>query len=153
MIQCYDCGAPCGKRHPTGWRNEHFWCDKCARKHTSNAFQVFIGVLFLAFSAIVTGIVGCTVLRPIAQASGYATAKFVAIGMGLGGIVLFVLFRIVAGKVSGCMARMLVKLIGFLAFALGVGMLVVTFMLENSLKGMLGVGEQDTQPVESVEQH
>jgi len=147
MTQCYDCGAPCGKRHPTGWQNEHFWCDKCARKHSKNAVQVIIGILFLAFAAVLTAIVACTILKPIASSSGYGTAKGLAIGFGVGGVVLYFVMRSFAGKVDGCLVRMVVKLLGFFAFALGVGMLIVTFLAEDTLKDCLGVKVANDAPV------
>lgn len=146
MVQCYDCGAPCGKRHPTGWRNEHFWCDACARKHSSNAFQCFIGMLFLGFSAILTGIVSCTGLRMVATQFGYGTAKIVALGLGFGGVVLYFVFRTIAGKTNGCLFRMLVKFVGFILFALGVGMLIVVFLAEGTFKECVGV-EKATENV------
>ena len=93
MATCYDCGAPCGKRNPTGWRNEHFWCDRCARKHANSAVQLILGIIFLAFSAIVTAIVCCTVFRPLVPSLGYGTVKVLAIGSGVGGVVLFMVLR------------------------------------------------------------
>ena len=86
-------------------------------------------------SAIVT----LTVLKPIAAASGYDTARGVSIGLGIGGVILFFVFRYIAGKTNGCLFRMIVKLIGFLAYALGIGLLFVTFLLNEQFKGLMGV--------------
>ena len=145
MIQCYDCGAPCGRRHPTGWRGEHFWCDKCARKHTSAQWQTILGVIFLAFTACISGIFSCTVLRGLAGSVGYTTTKYVAIGSGVGGVVLYVIFRALAGKASGCLFRLLVKFLGFISLALGVGMLIVVFLLESTFKDMVMEGNETNE--------
>lgn len=64
MAYCYDCGAPCGKRNPTSWKNENFLCDSCARKRSNNAVQVFLGMCFLALSAVLAGIVVHGAARP-----------------------------------------------------------------------------------------
>ena len=143
MIQCYDCGAPCGKRHPTGLRGEHFWCDKCARKHTSAQWQTILGLIFLAFAACISGIFSCTVLRWLAGSVGYTTTKYVAIGSGVGGVVLYAIFRSLAGKANGCLFRLLVKFLGFISLALGVGMLIVVFLLESTFKDMVMEGNED----------
>lgn len=142
MATCYDCGAPCGKRHPTGWRNEHFWCDKCARKHAGAVGQLILAFIFLAFSAIVTAIVCCTVLRPLVPSLGYGVVKSIAIGMGVGGVVLFLMLRAIAARTNGCLLRMLVKFVGFLLFALGVGMLISVFLGESTFKDCLGVEKE-----------
>ena len=144
MATCYDCGAPCGKRNPTGWRNEHFWCDRCARKHANSAVQLILGIIFLAFSAIVTAIVCCTVFRPLVPSLGYGTVKVLAIGSGVGGVVLFMVLRSVAARTDGCLFRMLVKFVGFLLLALGVGLLITVFLAESTFKASLGVEKEAT---------
>jgi len=143
MAQCYDCGAPCGKRHTTGWMNNHdFLCDKCARKRQSNAIKAFGGFVFLLFAVALSVGVAIGVLKPIAASAGYDAAKGLAIGLGIGGVVLFFILRYIAGKTDGCFVRMIVKLVGFVSYALGVGLLFLTFLLEGQLKSL--VGENDS---------
>ena len=144
MEQCCECGAPCGKRHTTGWMNNHdFLCDSCARKRQSNGIKAFFGFLFLLFAVALSVVVAITVLKPIAASAGYATAKGLAIGLGIGGVVLFFVLRYIAGKTSGCLFRMIVKMVGFVAYALGVGLLFLTFLLEGQLKNLVGVKGSD----------
>ena len=45
----------------------------------------------------------------------------------------------VAGKATGCLFRMIAKFIGFILYALGVGLLFITFLLEDQFKGLVGV--------------
>ena len=140
MEQCYDCGKPCGRRHTIGWmNNQDFLCDSCARKRQSNAVKAFGGFLFLIVAVALSVVVTLTVLKPIAATSGYDTARGVAIGLGIGGVVLFFVFRYIAGKTNGCLFRMIVKFVGFVAYALGVGLLFLTFLLNESFKGLMGV--------------
>lgn len=139
MVQCYDCGALCGKSNPTSWRNEHFWCDKCARKHSKATAQFILGMLFLVFAAVLAGAFACVVLRPIASAAGYDTAKGCAIGFGIGGIAVYAYMRHLAKTVDGCLVRMITKTVGFLALATGIGLLIVTFFKENVLKNIVCV--------------
>ena len=95
--------------------------------------------MFLFFAVVLSCIVAVTVLKPIAASSGYAAAKGLSIGLGIGGVVLFFVLRYIAGKTDGCLTRMLVKTIGFIAYALGVGLLFVTCLLEGHLKALVGV--------------
>ena len=139
MVQCYDCGALCGKSNPTSWRNEHFWCDKCARKHSKATAQFILGMLFLIFAAVLAGAFACVVLRPIASAAGYDTAKGCAIGFGIGWIAVYAYMRHLAKTVDGCLVRMITKTVGFLALATGIGLLIVTFFKENVLKNIVCV--------------
>ena len=140
MVQCCDCGKPCGRRHSNGWmNNSEFLCDSCARKRASNGIKAFGGFLFLLFAVLLSVVVALFVLKPIAMASGYDTAKSVAIGIGVSGVVLYFILRYIAGKATGCLFRMLVKLIGFLLYTLGVGMLFITFLLEDQFKGLVGL--------------
>lgn len=155
MEQCHECGAPCGKRNPLGWmNNQDFLCDKCARKRQSNGIKAIGGLLFLFFGIALSVIVAITVLKPIAASSGYDTAKGLSIGLGIGGVVLFFVLRYIAGKTSGCLVRMIVKLVGFLSYALGIGLLFLTFLLEGQLKNFVGVKDSDvnTPAVDSVTQ-
>ena len=92
-------------------------------------------MLAVALSVIVI----LTVLKPIAATSGYDTARGASIGLGIGGVILFFVFRYIAGKANGCLFRMIVKLIGFLAYALGIGLLFVTFLLNEQFKGLMGI--------------
>jgi len=144
MVQCHECGAPCGKRHPLGWMNNHdFLCDKCARKRQSNGIKAFGGFLFLLFAVALSVVVAITVLKPIATSSGYDTAKGLSIGLGIGGVVLFFVLRYIAGKTDGCLVRMIVKLVGFISYALGVGLLFLTFLMEGQLKNLVGVKDSN----------
>ena len=148
MEQCYDCGKPCGRRHTIGWMNNHdFLCDSCARKRQSNAVKAFGGFLFLMLAVALSVIVILTVLKPIAATSGYDTARGVSIGLGIGGVILFFVFRYIAGKANGCLFRMIVKLIGFLAYALGIGLLFVTFLLNEQFKGLMGIKDTPSNTV------
>ena len=140
MEQCYECGKPCGRRHSIGWmNNSEFLCDSCARKRTSNGIKAFGGFLFLLFAVLLSIAITLLVLKPIAAASGYDTAKSAAIGIGIGGVVLYFTLRYVAGKATGCLFRMIAKFIGFILYALGVGLLFITFLLEDQFKGLVGV--------------
>lgn len=154
MEQCCECGAPCGKRHTTGWMNNHdFLCDKCARKRQSNAVKAFGGFLFLVFAVALSVVTTLTVLKPIAVASGYDTAKGVSIGLGVGGVVLFFVFRYIAGKTSGCLFRILIKIVGFVVYALGIGLLFLTFLLDEQFKGLMGVKDSSNNaPAEETRQ-
>ena len=152
MEQCYDCGAPCGRRHTIGWmNNSDFLCDSCARKRMSNGVKAFGGFQFLFLGVVLSVVVAMNVLKPIAAVSGYGTAKGVAIGIGVGGVVLYFVFRYVAGKTTGCLFRMIIKTVGFFAYALGIGLLFVTFLIEGQLKNLIGVTESDNNtPAEEV---
>ena len=154
MVQCYECGKPCGRRHTIGWmNNSDFLCDNCARKRTSNGIKAFGGFLFLLFAVLLSVIVALFVLKPMAVASGYGMAKSAAIGIGIGGVVLYFILRYVAGKATGCLFRMLVKLIGFLLYTLGVGMLFITFLLEDQFKGLVGLERENSNvSTEEVQQ-
>ena len=154
MEQCYECGKPCGRRHTIGWMNNHdFLCDSCARKRQSNGIKAFGGFLFLLFAVALSVVVALKVLGPIATASGYDTAKGVSIGLGIGGVVLYFIFRYFAGKASGCLFRMIVKMVGFIVYALGIGLLFLTFLLENQFKSLVGVKDSDnTAATEEVSQ-
>ena len=144
MEQCYDCGKPCGKRHTIGWmNNQDFLCDSCARKRQSNGIKAFGGFLFLLLAVALSVIVAITVLKPIAASSGYDTAKGLSIGLGIGGVVLFFVFRYIAGKASGCLFRMIIKMVGFIVYALGIGLLFLTFLLEDQFKSLVGVNDSD----------
>ena len=52
---------------------------------------------------------------------------------------LYFIFRFIADRTKGCLVRMIVKLVGFLAYALGVGLLFFTFLMEKTFKTFLGV--------------
>ena len=141
MEQCYDCGAPCGRRHSVSgiFNNNDFLCDKCARKRQSNGVKAFWGFLFLGLGLGLSAVVISTVLKPIAASSGYGSARGLSIGLGIGGVVLYFIFRFIADRTKGCLVRMIVKLVGFLAYALGVGLLFFTFLMEKPFKTFLGV--------------
>ena len=76
--------------------------------------------------------------------SGYDAARGVSIGLGIGGVVLFFVLRYVAGKTKGCLFRMLVKMVGFVAYALGIGLLFLTFLLGGQFKSLLGVKDSNS---------
>lgn len=140
MEQCYDCGKPCGKRHTIGWMNNHdFLCDSCARKRQSNAVKAFGGFMFLFFAVALSIGVSIGVFKPMAMSSGFDAVRSASIGLGVGGIVLFFILRFVAGKTSGCLFRLVVKLVGFVAYALGIGLLFLTFLLEDQFKSLVGL--------------
>ena len=140
MVQCCECGKPCGRRHTIGWmNNSDFLCDSCARKRASNGIKAFGGFLFLCFAVLLSIVVAMTVVKPIAATSGYDMAKSVGIGIGIGGVVLYFVLRYVSGKITGCLFRMIVKFIGFLLYTLGVGMLFITFLLEDQFKSLIGI--------------
>lgn len=144
MEQCFDCGKPCGRRHAVSWmNNEDFLCDSCFNKRQTSAVKAFGGFLFLVFAVGLSWVVSLTVLKPIAAASGYDTAKSVAVGLGIGGVILFFILRYVAGRTAGCLFRMVVKLVGFLAYALGVGLLFLTFLMEDQLKDIVAVKDSN----------
>lgn len=147
MVQCHDCGALCGKNNPTSWRNDSFWCNKCARKHRSNAIAVIKGLIFLAFSAVVTGVIAATVLKSIGKVFGYNGVSIAAIGLGVGGVVLYFVMRTIAARTDGCLARMFIKLLGFLAYAMGVGMIIMSIFLRDQLRELC-VEEKSSQSVE-----
>ena len=151
MEQCHECGAPCGKRHPLGWMNNNdFLCDKCARKRQSNAIKAFGGFVFLLFAVALSVGVAIGVLKPIAASAGYDAAKGLAIGLGIGGVVLFFVHRYIADKTDGCLVRMIVKLAGFISYALGIGLLFLTFLMEGQFKGL--IGEKDSNGNVAVEE-
>lgn len=155
MEQCYDCGAPCGRRHSVGgiFNNNDFLCDKCASKRQSNAVKAFGGLLFLGLGLGLSAVVISTVLKPIAVSSGYGSARGLSIGLGIGGVVLYSIFRFIADKTKGCLFRMIVKLVGFLAYALGVGLLFFTFLMEGTFKTLLDVtdSKSDVQTESNVQ--
>ena len=138
MTQCQDCGRPCGTRHPVGFSGGYY-CNECYQKHQSNVLKCIGGLLFLTFAVILTAIVSFTLLKPIAATMGYATAKYTAIGLGIGGCVGYFVLRDIAGRVSGCLFRVSIRLLGFLVYALGVGMLFTVFLCEDQLKSCCGV--------------
>ena len=144
MEQCYECGAPCGKRHPISWmNNEDFLCDSCARKRQKGFVKALGGFMFLLFAVALSVVVAITVLKPIAASYGYDTAKGLSIGLGIGGVVLFFVLRYIAGKTNGCLVRMAVKTVGFIAYAMGVGLLFLTVLLEGQLKNLIGVKDSE----------
>ena len=152
MVQCNDCGAPCGRRNSVGgiFNNNVFLCDKCARKRLSNGVKAFGGFLFLCLGVGLSAVVICTVLKPIATSSGYDRARGLSIGLGIGGVVLYFIFRFIADKTKGCLVRMIVKFVGFIAYALGVGLLFFTFLMEKPYKTLLGVKDPSSDaPTES----
>ncbi len=156
MVQCDNCGAPCGRRHPTAafdWRCERFLCDKCAREQAKTAGRIVLGVIFLAFSAVLTAAFLATVLQPLALVSGYSVAKGVAIGTGVGCIVFYFVLRYVSGRVKGCvgcLVRLLSKVIGLMAYALGIGLLIVAFLCEDTLKEAISDGQpSESEPVQT----
>ena len=152
MIQCEDCGAPCGTLYPAShgiFNNGRFVCGKCHRARQSNAIKAFGGFWFLA-GAVVTAIVFTLfILKPMAASSGYDTARSVAIGIGIGGIVSYFILRFIANRNSGCLFRMVLKIAGWLLYTLGIGLLVSTFVLEDSMKGLMGV-KDGAAPVAEV---
>ena len=144
MEQCCECGKPCGRRHALGWmNNQDFLCDSCARKRQSVAIKAFGGFLFLLFAVLLSVVIAITVLKPIVVASGYDTAKGISIGLGIGGVILFFILRYVAGKTKGCLFRMIVKMVGFVTYALGIGLLFLTFLLEDQFKSLVGVKDSN----------
>ena len=148
MEQCYECGKPCGRRHTIGWmNNQDFLCDSCFSKRQSGAIKAFGGFLFLLFAVALSVVVAIFVLKPIASASGYDVARGVSIGLGIGGVVLFFVLRYVAGKTKGCLFRMLVKMVGFVTYALGVGLLFLTFLLSDQFKNLMGVEDSNNNVV------
>lgn len=151
MAQCCKCGKPCGRRHSNGWmNNSEFLCDSCARKCASNGIKAFGGFLFLLFAVLLSVVVALFVLKPIAASSGYDTAKSVAIGIGVGGVLLYFILRYIAGKATGCLFRMVVKFVGFILYSLGVGLLFITFLLEDQFKGL--IEEESAKSNVSVEE-
>ena len=149
MEQCVDCGEPCGKRHPTGLGAKTYLCDSCARKRANGKVQCVVGLIFLLFGAALSAVVTMTVLHPLAADSGYGAARGLAIGIGIGGVVLYFVLRSVAGRIDGCLLRMIVKFIGSISLATGIVMLFLTFLLEDQFKDMLGV-KANAAPVEEV---
>ena len=141
MVQCDDCGAPCGRRNRVDgiFNNDRFLCDKCASKRRSDGLKAFGGFLFLCLGVGLSAVVICTVLKPIAASYGYDCARGLSIGLGVGGVVLYFIFRFIADKTKGCLVRMIVKFVGFIAYALGVGLLFFTFLMGKQFKTFLGV--------------
>ena len=139
MATCVDCGRICGTRHTVGWRPDSgYLCSKCASKRQSNAFKVILGVIFLAFAAVLSGVVVMTVIKPIVASQGFDLGKYVAIGLGVGGIVIYVITRALTNRISGCFFRLVLKLVGFVFYALGVGLLIIVFLLSGEFKDMVG---------------
>ena len=89
------------------------------------------------------------ILKPMAASSGYGTARSVAIGIGIGGIVSYFILRFIANRTSGCLFRMVLKIAGWLLYALGIGLLFSMFLLEDSMKDLMDV-KDGIAPVSEV---
>lgn len=153
MATCVDCGRLCGTRHTVGWRPDSgYLCPKCASKRQSNAFKVILGVIFLAFAAILSSIVVMTVIKPIVGAQGFDFGRNIALGIGVGGIVIYVLTRFATNRISGCFFRMLLKFVGFVFYALGVGLLIIIFLLSGEFKDMVGAAPSNEAPPAPTQQ-
>lgn len=140
MAQCQECGCLCGTRHSASmWGG--YYCDDCYEKHQSNAMKCIGGIIFLCIAAVLTGVVALLLLKPITASVGYSVARGTAIGIGIGGCIGYFVFRNLAGKTSGCLTRAFFKLVGFLVYALGVGMLIVSIFCNDQLKSCCGVEE------------
>lgn len=152
MVQCEDCGAPCGTLYPASqgiFNNGRFVCGKCHRARQSKAIKAFWGFWFLFCAVIVASIFILYILKPMAASSGYAAAKSMAIGVGVGGVIAYFILRFIANRTSGCLFRMVLKIAGWLLYTLGIGLLVSTFVLEDSMKGLMGV-KDGAAPVAEV---
>ena len=88
----------------------------------------------------------------MAASSGYAAAKSMAIGVGVGGVIAYFILRFIANRTSGCLFRMVLKIVGWLLYTLGIGLLVTTFLLEDSLKKLIDVKENSAPAAEVSQQ-
>ena len=111
----------------------------------SKAGKAFVGLCFLTVAVVMSVIFACMVLKPTAAASGYDAAKGLAIGVGVGGIVAYFVLRFLANRTSGCLFRMVFKLLAFVLYALGIGLLFTTFLLEDPFKSLLGVKDKASE--------
>ena len=152
MTQCEDCGAPCGTLYPASqgiFNNGRFVCGKCHRARQTKAIKAFWGFWFL-FCAVISAIVFTLyILKPMAASSGYAAAKGVAVGVGIGSVIAYFILRFIANRTSGCLFRMALKIAGWLLYTLGIGLLFSMFLLEDSMKDLMDV-KDGIAPVSEV---
>lgn len=154
MAQCEDCGAPCGKLYPASqglFNNGRFVCGKCHRARMSKAKQAFVGFWFLTCAVAVSIAFTVYVLKPMAASSGYDAARSMSIGVGVVGVIAYFIFRFIANRTSGCLPRMVLKIAAWLLYALGIGLLFTTFLLEDSMKKLMDV-KDGAAPVAEVNQ-
>lgn len=154
MVQCEDCGAPCGTLYPASqgiFNNGRFVCAKCHRARQSKAIKAFWGFWYLTCAVVASIVFAVYVLKPMAAYSGYDAARSLAIGVGVAGVIVYFILRFLANRTSGCLPRMVLKIVGWLLYTLGIGLLVTTFLLEDSLKKLIDVKE-NSAPVAEVNQ-
>jgi len=128
---CHDCGAQCGKQHKISLREEEYVCDKCYKKREDNKFKVFVGIVYLGFSAVVTGVFSGLILIPLIDIFGATTVRIIGAVVAITCLALFLIVRKKVDKTRGCLARVFLKICKILLFALGAGLLyTVCFMGE-----------------------
>lgn len=81
-------------------------------------------------------------LRGLAGVIGYDATRIATVALGIGGIVGFFVLRKVAGNIDGCLVRMLTKLVGWLVYAAGIGLLILSLFLGDQFKACLGVEDK-----------
>lgn len=147
-MQCCDCGKPCGLRNPESWRGDRYRCEICALKYSNHKVKVILGCLFLALSALLAMAVTAQVFRPFLGRISYDTVKSIAIGSGVVSIILYIATRVLTNKVGGCLVRVTGKMVGFFAYAYGLGILILTLFFESHFKLVLGVEKEKSTSVE-----
>lgn len=141
MAICNECGRVCGYRHPVNMFSESYLCNSCFKEHQSNQWKVIGGMIFLAISAIATGVYMNMVAAPIANACGYATAKNVSVAIAIAGVAGYIPMKSIAGRASGCLWRVFLRLAGFILYALGFGLLIAIFLLSDAFRSGLGIDD------------
>lgn len=129
---CAKCGKPCGQKYPAyyDWkRGRRFYCEDCHR----NSGNGFLTVVYLAFSAVITGVFFGAVVYPIEKATGHTTSVVFQIASVIGCIVLhfFLKKRVLAS--TGCLKRASLKLADMSCLALIFGLIVLLIFFGGSI--------------------
>lgn len=157
------CCAKCGKILAPGegkvsclgnFRHPGLVCTSC-EKEARNAVGAFFYLVFgMIIGAVTSGVAAGIVGNALSDSIGYAGVKGIAIGLMVGGAVLFAVCHFIGKHISGCVAKLFFALIGFVALWFAIGMAFMTFYNDgNFLKKVCGVQEDPPAAVQQSELH
>ena len=135
MADCIKCGAYIepGKGKPAdGLFAKGFICDNCSRENAKSAVGCILSVLVLIFGAL-TAFVSAYALRPIAESSGYDTARNIFLAMDAMAWIIWFICHHLKRRASGFIVRMTARLVGFLALCFAVGSSLSAFLNDGDL--------------------
>ena len=150
-MNCVSCGAPCGTLYPYGFaERDKFLCRKCYNQRLSNNFKTFLGLLYLTLCVVLAAVFIGSVLDPIAGKVGVGAARNIAFGVCGGCLVGFFALRTLANHTKGCLFRLALKFLSWIACALGVGLLLATTLLWGTVEKSLTEGNAKPAPAAEV---